>query len=159
MEELQQSLLLALLPAEPEDDGDVILELRSSVGGEWAGGFAADLLEMYRLFAAEHGWKFQVCFVCLWGPGRGIRAGLAYSTWWMLLSTAGASRQGCREGGVVHRSKSACMAAVALHHWSQHNHCSWYHWQHKTTALHPPPHARPACYFYLLLLPLHTLIP
>jgi len=60
VDELQQSLLLSLLPADVEDEGNVILELRSSVGGEWAGGFAADLLEMYRLYAAEQGWRFEV---------------------------------------------------------------------------------------------------
>lgn len=61
VDELQHSLLLALLPADVEDDGNVILEIRSSVGGEWAGGFAADLLDMYRLFAADQGWRFEVC--------------------------------------------------------------------------------------------------
>lgn len=60
IEELQQSLLLSMLPHDEEDEGNVILEVRSSVGGEWAGGFAADLLEMYRLFAAEQGWRFTV---------------------------------------------------------------------------------------------------
>lgn len=60
VEELQQSLLLSMLPHDQEDEGNVILEIRSSVGGEWAGGFAADLLEMYRLFAANNGWRFEV---------------------------------------------------------------------------------------------------
>lgn len=73
--ELQQSLLLALLPQDVEDDGNVILEIRSSVGGDWAGGFAADLLDMYRLFAAEHGWRFEVGVVCqleVRGVGRNM---------------------------------------------------------------------------------------
>jgi hypothetical protein len=60
IQELQQSLLLSMLPHNEEDEGNVILEIRSSVGGDWAGGFAADLLEMYRLFAAEQGWRFTV---------------------------------------------------------------------------------------------------
>lgn len=69
IEELQQSLLLSMLPHDEEDEGNVILEVRSSVGGEWAGGFAADLLEMYRLFAAEQGWRFMVS---AFGKGCGV---------------------------------------------------------------------------------------
>lgn len=63
-----------MLPHDKEDEGNVILELRSSVGGEWAGGFAADLLEMYRLFAAENGWKFEVRICACLGP-RGTGGG------------------------------------------------------------------------------------
>lgn len=76
-EELQQSLLLAMLPHDAEDEGNVILELRSGMGGEWAGDFAADLLEMYRLFAAEHGWRFEVgCAGVCWGGGCSVGVGL-----------------------------------------------------------------------------------
>eukprot|EP00878_Enallax_costatus_P034527 GHUV01038289.1.p1 GENE.GHUV01038289.1~~GHUV01038289.1.p1 ORF type:complete len:223 (+),score=69.70 GHUV01038289.1:167-835(+) len=59
--ELRQSLLLSLLPPESSDEASVVLEIRSSVGGDWTAGFADDLLEMYRAFAAEHRWRFECC--------------------------------------------------------------------------------------------------
>jgi len=64
---LRESLLLQLLPPDSHEDCNVVLEVRSSVGGEWAGDFAADLLEMYRQFAGQQGWRFQVNEVCLLG--------------------------------------------------------------------------------------------
>eukprot|EP00775_Hariotina_reticulata_P008267 gene8267-8455_t len=57
---LRESLLLQLLPPDNNEHADVVLEIRSSVGGEWAGDFAADLLEMYRQFAGHQGWRFEV---------------------------------------------------------------------------------------------------
>lgn len=57
---LRESLLLQLLPPESNELANVVLEIRSSVGGEWAGDFAADLLEMYRQFAGQQGWRFEV---------------------------------------------------------------------------------------------------
>lgn len=58
--ELRESLLLALLPPDSSEDANVVLELRASVGGEWVAGFAEDLLDMYRSFAGEQGWRFEV---------------------------------------------------------------------------------------------------
>jgi hypothetical protein len=57
---LRESLLLQLLPPESNELANVVLEIRSSVGGDWAGDFAADLLEMYRQFAGQQGWRFEV---------------------------------------------------------------------------------------------------
>jgi len=51
---------LALLPKDPNDDRNVIVEIRGAEGGEEANLFARDLYEMYRAFAPGQGWKFEL---------------------------------------------------------------------------------------------------
>ena len=46
-----------LLPKDPNDDKNVIVEIRAGAGGDEAGLFAADLLRMYPRWADEHGFK------------------------------------------------------------------------------------------------------
>jgi peptide chain release factor 1 len=48
-----------LLPRDPRDDKDVILEIRGGTGGEEASLFAADLFRMYARYAEARGWKFE----------------------------------------------------------------------------------------------------
>jgi peptide chain release factor 1 len=57
---LEQELQLLLVPRDPYDDRNVIVELRGAEGGEEANLFARDLFEMYRAFAARRGWTFEV---------------------------------------------------------------------------------------------------
>jgi peptide chain release factor 1 len=54
---LLEELKLLLLPRDPADEGDVILEIRAGAGGEEAALFAAELLRMYTRYAQRHGWK------------------------------------------------------------------------------------------------------
>ena len=49
-----------LLPRDPDDDKNVIVEVRGGVGGEEAALFAADLYRMYSRFAESRGWKQEV---------------------------------------------------------------------------------------------------
>ena len=56
-EDLLQRLLI---PRDPRDTRDVIVEIRAGTGGEEAALFAADLLRMYLQYAAERGWKTEV---------------------------------------------------------------------------------------------------
>ena len=58
--ELEQKLKILLLPKDPADDKNVILEIRQGVGGDEAGLFAADLLRMYLRFAERMGWKTEL---------------------------------------------------------------------------------------------------
>ena len=58
--ELDEELKLLLLPRDPNDDRNVIVEIRGAEGGEEANLFARDLFEMYRSFAARQGWGFEV---------------------------------------------------------------------------------------------------
>ncbi len=56
----QEQLKLALLPKDPHDERDVIVEIRAGTGGEEAGLFAADLYRMYTRFADRTGWQTEV---------------------------------------------------------------------------------------------------
>ena len=58
--ELEATLELLLLPHDPNEGRNVILEIRGAEGGEEANLFAADLAEMYRRYAANRGWKLEV---------------------------------------------------------------------------------------------------
>jgi peptide chain release factor 1 len=58
--ELERQLELLLLPKDPNDDKDVLVEIRAGTGGDEAALFAGDLLEMYRRYAERHRWKTEV---------------------------------------------------------------------------------------------------
>ena len=57
--EFEQQMKLLLLPKDADDDRNAILEIRPGTGGDEAGLFAGDLLEMYKRFAAAEGWRFE----------------------------------------------------------------------------------------------------
>src|SRR5579863_292165 len=57
---LEESIQLLLLPPDPSDKKNTILEIRSGEGGEEAALFAADLFRMYARFAERHAWKVEV---------------------------------------------------------------------------------------------------
>ncbi len=57
---LDAELKVALLPKDPNDGRDVIVEIRGAEGGEEANLFARDLFEMYRGYATQQGWKLEV---------------------------------------------------------------------------------------------------
>jgi len=59
-EQLQGELKILLLPTDPNDDKNVIIEIRGGTGGEEAALFAADLYRMYSRFAERRGWKQEV---------------------------------------------------------------------------------------------------
>jgi peptide chain release factor 1 len=56
----EADLKIALLPKDPNDEKNVILEVRAGTGGEEACLFAAEILRMYARYAERHGWRFQV---------------------------------------------------------------------------------------------------
>jgi peptide chain release factor 1 len=57
---LEEELRLLLLPKDPNDEKNVILEIRAGTGGEEAGLFAADLFRMYSRLAERRGWKVEI---------------------------------------------------------------------------------------------------
>jgi len=59
-ERLEDELNLLLLPKDPLDDKNVLLEIRSGVGGEEAALFAADLLRMYTKYAEKENFKTEI---------------------------------------------------------------------------------------------------
>jgi len=60
IETLRQQLTLLLLPKDPNDERNVILEIRAGTGGDEAALFAADLFRMYSRFAELHGFRVEV---------------------------------------------------------------------------------------------------
>ncbi|MEH7379416.1 peptide chain release factor 1 [Bacillus sp. JJ1533] len=60
MEELEERLHVLLLPKDPNDDKNVIMEIRGAAGGDEAALFAGDLYRMYSRFAEHQGWKTEV---------------------------------------------------------------------------------------------------
>jgi peptide chain release factor 1 len=57
---LDAELKVLLLPSDPNDGKDVIMEIRGAEGGEEANLFARDLFEMYRAYATRQGWRLEV---------------------------------------------------------------------------------------------------
>ncbi|MCQ2552069.1 MAG: peptide chain release factor 1 [Clostridia bacterium] len=60
LERLTEELKIELLPKDPNDDKNVILEVRAGTGGEEAALFGSDLLRMYQRYAERHGYKTQI---------------------------------------------------------------------------------------------------
>jgi peptide chain release factor 1 len=60
MRSLVESIQSRLVNADDDAVGSVIMEIRAGVGGDEAGLWAGDLLEMYQRFAAEEGWSFEM---------------------------------------------------------------------------------------------------
>ena len=58
--ELDEKLKVLLLPKDPNDDRDVVVEIQGAEGGEEAALFAADLFRMYSRWAERKGWKVEV---------------------------------------------------------------------------------------------------
>jgi peptide chain release factor 1 len=60
IERLDDELKALMVPRDPNDDKNVIVEVRGAEGGEEANLFARDLFEMYRAYAARMGWGFEL---------------------------------------------------------------------------------------------------
>ncbi|TVQ97536.1 MAG: peptide chain release factor 1 [Deltaproteobacteria bacterium] len=58
--EREQALKLLMLPRDPLDDKDILLEIRAGTGGDESSLFAGDLLDMYQRFAAQRGWRVEL---------------------------------------------------------------------------------------------------
>ena len=57
---LEEELKVLLLPHDPTDDKNTIIEVRAGTGGDEAALFAADIYRMYTRFAERNGWKYEV---------------------------------------------------------------------------------------------------
>ncbi|WP_141430956.1 peptide chain release factor 1 [Bacillus sp. 03113] len=69
MEELEGRLKILLIPKDPNDDKNVIMEIRGAAGGDEAALFAGDLYRMYSRFAEAQGWKTEVIEASSTGVG------------------------------------------------------------------------------------------
>ena len=62
-ERLEEEIRILLLPKDPNDSRNVIMEIRGGVGGEEAMLFASDLLRMYTMYVESKGWKMEIVSV------------------------------------------------------------------------------------------------
>ena len=60
IQQLQEQLRILLLPKDPNDDKNVIVEIRGGVGGEESALFAHSLFRMYSMYAAKMGWQIEL---------------------------------------------------------------------------------------------------
>ncbi|MCL2673596.1 MAG: peptide chain release factor 1 [Alphaproteobacteria bacterium] len=74
--QLQEKLKIMLIPRDPADDKNVILEIRSGTGGEEAALFAGDLLRMYERYATHKGFRFELMELSETGIG-GVKEAVA----------------------------------------------------------------------------------
>lgn len=63
LDTLTEKLRVLLLPRDPNDDKDIMLEIRGSAGGDEANIFAADLMRMYMRYASSMGWQTDIASV------------------------------------------------------------------------------------------------
>src|SRR5919106_2572955 len=68
-DQLSSELKILLLPKDPNDDKNVIVEIRGGTGGEEAALFAGDLYRMYTRYAERQGWKLEVMSLSEAGQG------------------------------------------------------------------------------------------
>lgn len=69
MDELEDALRMLLMPRDPNDEKNVLIEIRAGTGGEEAGLFAGDLYRMYSRYAENMGWKVEIMNLHATGVG------------------------------------------------------------------------------------------
>src|ERR1039458_7855409 len=73
MAPVEEALKVLLLPKDPNDEKNVILELRAGTGGDEAALFVAGVFRMYMRFAEQHKWKVEVLSQTESGIGHGLK--------------------------------------------------------------------------------------
>ena len=73
LEPIEEALKVLLLPKDPNDEKNVILELRAGTGGDEAALFVAEVFRMYLRFAEQHRWKVEVLSQTESGIGHGLK--------------------------------------------------------------------------------------
>ena len=76
LEPTERELKLLLVPSDPNDEKNVIVEIRAGTGGDEASLFAADVLRMYGRYAERQGWRFEVLEASESGIG-GVKEAIA----------------------------------------------------------------------------------
>src|SRR4030042_793477 len=68
-EKIEEDLRMALLPKDPNDEKNILLEIRAGTGGEEAGLFASDLFRMYAKYAEKNRWRVEIMSQSFTGVG------------------------------------------------------------------------------------------
>ena len=71
--EVEEELKILLLPKDPNDDKNIIIELRAGTGGDEAAIFVSEMFRMYLRFAEQHKWKVEVLSTSETGIGGGLK--------------------------------------------------------------------------------------
>ena len=71
--ELEEAIKVLLLPKDPNDDKNIIIELRAGTGGDEAALFVAEMFRMYLRFAEQHKWKVEILSQSESGIGNGLK--------------------------------------------------------------------------------------
>ena len=71
--EVEEELKVLLLPKDPNDDKNIIIELRAGTGGDEAAIFVSEMFRMYLRFAEQHKWKVEVLSESETGIGGGLK--------------------------------------------------------------------------------------
>ena len=98
VEELEQELKILLLPKDPNDDKNIILEIRAGAGGDEAALFAAELYRMYVNYAESQHWKVEIISLSENGIG-GFKEVQA-----MITGKGAYSKMKYESGGRIHTS-------------------------------------------------------
>ncbi len=70
---IEDALKVMLLPKDPNDDKNIVIELRAGTGGDEAALFVAEMFRLYLRFAEQHKWKVQVLSESESGIGNGLK--------------------------------------------------------------------------------------
>ena len=73
VEPIAEALKVMLLPKDPNDDKNIIIELRAGTGGDEAALFVAEMFRVYLRFAEQHKWKVQIMSESESGIGNGLK--------------------------------------------------------------------------------------
>src|SRR5215212_7634431 len=76
VEQTQEALRFLLIPSDPNDEKNVIVEIRAGTGGDEATLFAAEMLRMYQRYAERQGWRFEILDASESGIG-GVKEAIA----------------------------------------------------------------------------------
>ena len=71
--QIEEDLKVLLLPKDPNDDKNIIIELRAGTGGDEAAIFVSEMFRMYLRFAEQHKWKVEVLSSSETGIGGGMK--------------------------------------------------------------------------------------
>src|ERR1700680_476785 len=74
---IEEELKVLLLPKDPNDEKNIILEMRAGTGGDEAALFVAEVFRMYLRFAEQHKWEVEVLSQTESGIGNGLKDGTA----------------------------------------------------------------------------------
>jgi len=69
LSKIEENLKILLIPKDPNDDKNILLEIRAGTGGDEAALFAADLFRMYNRYAESRGWKTEILSQHMTGIG------------------------------------------------------------------------------------------